>query len=141
PRLMSFRLFGVNVEIQIFFWVMAAILGYLYLPPTIRDPRLMAAYMAIFMLVVLVSILVHEFGHALAFMRHGIRPEITLHGMGGVTSPHVVLPLGRLDNVVIAAAGPMAGFLLAAIFYAILKLAPSAVHSLPMPARYAVAAT
>src|SRR5262249_48515812 len=70
-ELMSFRLFGVTVEIQIFFWVMAGVLGAMYLPPSLRgDWRIGAAYTAIFMLVVLVSVLVHEFGHAFAFMRH-----------------------------------------------------------------------
>jgi Zn-dependent protease len=99
---MSFRLFGVNVEIQVFFWITTVLLAMRHL----SDPSALAIWVA----VVLVSVLVHEYGHAFAVKRHGIEPEIALHGMGGTTSWRQLLPLRRRDLVVISLAGPFAGF-------------------------------
>ncbi len=56
------------------------------------------------------SVLVHEFGHAIAFARHGMRPEIRLHMFGGVTYAQ-----GGLDwkqRIGVSLAGPAAGFVL-----------------------------
>lgn len=119
---MSFRLFGVNVEIQLWFWVMTVMFGWGY-----RDtPILVASWVA----VVLFSVLVHEFGHAFAVMRHRIEPEISLHGMGGTTRWSEILPLSRPAKIIISAAGPAAGFLLGGLIYAVKHLAPELIHRL-----------
>lgn len=76
---------------------------------------------AIAMAVVFVSILVHELGHALAGRRYGARPEISLHGMGGVC----YLPgarFSRKQNILVSLAGPAGGFLLAAVSFAVFIL-------------------
>jgi Zn-dependent protease len=130
---MSFRLFDVNVEIQVFFWITAVLLGY----PILQDAHAPRGSMLVWVLVVLVSILIHEFGHAFAVKRHRIEPEIALHGMGGTTSWRPVLALRRLDMVVISAAGPFAGFLVAGILYATLRFLPGFVIGLPPLARFA----
>src|SRR4051812_41338724 len=80
-RVMSFRLFGVNVEIQLFFWVTAVFFGF----PYVQNPAAPRGALVAWVLIVFVSVLVHEYGHAFAVKRHGIEPEIALHGMGGVT--------------------------------------------------------
>ncbi len=133
---MSFRLFGVNIEIQIFFWLTAGMLGYFRIPNITAHFGLLVVYM----LVVLVSVLTHELGHAFAIMRHRIEPEITLHGMGGTTNWRPVLPLGRVDMVVISAAGPFNGFILAGVVYALTRLAPGLVQGLPVAAQFAIQA-
>ena len=65
--------------------------------------------LALWIPIVLVSILVHEYGHALAIMRHGIEPEIALHWMGGSTTWRQTLPISRFHRVIISLAGPFAG--------------------------------
>ncbi|MBI4703699.1 MAG: site-2 protease family protein [Deltaproteobacteria bacterium] len=129
--MLGFRLFGVPVVIQPGFWLMACALGIDYL----MDPRLPKTAFVIWLGVVLVSIIVHELGHALAIMRHRISPSITLHALGGLTSWHGGGALGRADRIVVSAAGPAAGFLLAALVYAVAALAP---RELPQLVQFAL---
>lgn len=129
---MGFRLFGVDVEIQFGFWLTALLLG--YLGRGSFDP----AWMAVWVGIVLVSVLVHEYGHAFAIKRHQIEPEITLHGMGGTTRWRALLPLKRLDHVIISVAGPFAGFVLAAAAYSFLVLGEDLVRTFHPLARFAV---
>jgi stage IV sporulation protein FB len=70
------------------------------------------------------SLLVHEFGHALMARRFGMAPEILLHGYGGHTS-HSPAQRDR-DDALIVAAGPAAGLLLAAISYLVFTFVPLA---------------
>jgi len=53
------------------------------------------------------SLLAHELGHALVARHFKLRPQILLHGLGGVTG-HERPKSGR-DDALIVAAGPMAG--------------------------------
>jgi Zn-dependent protease len=123
---MRFRLFGVDVQVQMFFWLTAAFLAY----RDLTEGRY--ALVAVWVAVVFVSVLVHELGHAMAIKRHGIEPEITLHGMGGTTSWRPHPSMSRLDHIVISLAGPFAGFALAAVVYAVVRLAPGLVFKLPV---------
>jgi stage IV sporulation protein FB len=115
---LNFRLFGIPVRIHPFFWVIMLLLGPLRSGPKPLVARIVAA---------LVSILMHELGHAAAMRSFGIYPSIVLYGMGGLTIPGAASyrsrepgPNGR---VLISIAGPAAGFGLDAILYAILKFA------------------
>jgi Zn-dependent protease len=80
--------------------------------------------------VVFVSILVHELGHALAFRRYGQHSRIVLHFAGGLTIPEPVywgsgyanVALSPNQQIVISLAGPLAGFLLAALIIFIVML-------------------
>jgi Zn-dependent protease len=123
---MTFRLFGTSVEIQMGFWITAGLLGL----GLLQKPALFAIWVG----VVLVSVLVHEFGHAFAIMRHKIEPEIALHWMGGTTSWRMVLPLRRIHHVIISLAGPFAGFAFAGLIFgarfAAYKLAPETMASI-----------
>ena len=67
-------------------------------------------------LIVTVSLLVHEFGHALAAKRLGLNPRIMIHGLGGTTY-HSHAPNAK-QEAWITFAGPLAGFLLGAAVYA-----------------------
>jgi len=134
---MSFRLFGVNVDIQMGFWINALLLGW---GPSngFSDLRMLALWIPI----VLISILVHEYGHALAIARHGIEPEIALHWMGGSTTWRQTLPISRGHRVLISLAGPVAGFVLAGLVYGftygLARLAPGTYLGLPTLARFAL---
>lgn len=118
---MTFRLFGFDVEIQPFFWVMAFLLGM----PLLQDEG-SKARLVVWVAVVFLSILVHELGHAFAFRRFKVDASIALHGMGGTTYGRVVLPLTRVQNVIISLAGPCAGFLLAGLVYGATRVLPPA---------------
>jgi Zn-dependent protease len=131
---MSFRLFGVNVEIQLSFWITTVLLAL----PDFNDPTVPKASIAVWVAVVLVSVLVHEYGHAFAVMRHRIEPEITLYGMGGLTRYQPLIPLRRLDNIIISLAGPFAGFALGGLLLAAMWIAPGFFARLPQLGRIAV---
>jgi stage IV sporulation protein FB len=113
----KFSVAGVPVRIHPVFWLIAILLGF-----SAGDP----VYIVIWVAVVLISILVHEFGHALAFRALGERSKVVLYGMGGLTIPDSAAwgGLGRpaysaSQRVLISAAGPAAGFLLAAVVFVI----------------------
>ena len=74
-----------------------------------------------------VRILLHELGHAVVMRRFGFQPHIVLHGFGGLTSfgPRSGFGprLGPWGQILISAAGPATGFLLAAILVTGLRAA------------------
>ena len=75
PYDLRFRFLDIPVRIHPLFWLISAVLGF-------RDNNLPAV--AIWVGCVLVSILVHEYGHGLMAKRfHGL-PSIVLYGLGGL---------------------------------------------------------
>ena len=94
-----------------FFWLAGLILG----PRTGGPPVILAWVLAFFL-----GILCHELGHALLMRRRGDLPWITLYGFGGLASSNRVQNMNRgnsdaWQDIFISLAGPLAGFLLAAI--------------------------
>jgi Zn-dependent protease len=79
--------------------------------------------------VVFISVLFHELGHALVGRRFGLSPQITLYSMGGLTSWSEAKEISPAKNLAISLAGPAAGFLLGGICFvagpALLSTAPS----------------
>ncbi len=110
--MIRFRLFSVPITITAFFWLGAILLGL----GDVSGPGLVG--LALWVPVVLVSILVHEMGHAFAVMWHGIGPAVTLHAMGGVTTYDEPVR-GRLNRAIVSLAGPGAGFVLGGLVYAV----------------------
>lgn len=78
----------------------------------------------LWVLVVTVSILVHEFGHALVARYYRLRPGILLHGLGGLCH-HDRATQDRHD-VFIIAAGPGAGLGLGVLTWIVSLIAPPA---------------
>lgn len=107
--MLSFRLFGIPVDVQPWFWMTAVLFQFSLLQ------RGRYAELAVWVLVVFVAVLIHELGHALAVRRHRVQPTITLYWMGGLTTWRAVLPVRRLDGFIISLAGPFAGFLAAGL--------------------------
>ncbi len=117
---LNFTLLGIPVRIHPLFWLVTAALGY--------APNVGAAELLTWMVAVLLSILVHELGHAGVMRAYGLQPWITLYGMGGLTSYDPSRSSGSkgtdtLGQILISLAGPAAGFLLAAVLAAGLLLA------------------
>ena len=102
---LSFRLGKIPVRILPSFFLMTVFLGM-----SAMDMRLVA-----WVLVVFVSVLVHELGHASMGLAFGLEPRIELHAMGGTTSWTTPRELGAARRIAISIAGPGAGFAAGAI--------------------------
>ena len=102
---LKFHLLGVPVRVHPAFWVVSAIMGW-------RENEL--PLVALWIACVFVSIIVHEFGHALMSRRFDASPSVVLWGMGGLchSQGEQQTPLQRLAVVL---AGPGAGFLFCAV--------------------------
>jgi len=109
---LRFRLFGFPVEVQLGFWLLALIIG-------VR-PNRPAVEAVVWLLVIFVSILIHELGHAFVARRYGQQPSIVLHMLGGVTSWRSNDQLGRGRRILVTLAGPGAGFVLGFVAYSVL---------------------
>lgn len=81
---------------------MLAVIGLLIEPTSV--PRV-----AIWTVVGLASILVHEMGHAVVALALGGRPNVQLMGLGGATDPGLVQRPGRFHSALLSLAGPGAG--------------------------------
>ena len=110
---LHFRLLGIPVRVHPFFWVTTVFLG---MGIKKADPKEILVWVA----VVLVSILVHEFGHATMQRWFGGHPRVTLYGLGGLAACDDC-DRTPMRQIVILLAGPGAGFLLAGIVVAVLK--------------------
>ncbi len=107
---MRFRLGKIPVLVQPSFFVMAVVLG-----ASGGDLRVVVAWV----LIVFVSVMLHELGHAAAGLAFGLEPSIELHTMGGTTSWTTRRALSVAKRVTISLAGPCAGFLVAGIVVAL----------------------
>jgi len=93
-----FRLFGFPVAIGVDFLLITLLIGMGTRP---------GAYLLEWLVVVAVSILIHELGHAFAVHSYGITPEIRLWGMGGLTIYGFALPPRK--SILVSLAGPLIG--------------------------------
>lgn len=115
---LRFNIAGFPVRVHPLFWLIAILLG------SGSDNLLM---IPIWIVIVFVSILVHELGHALAFRRYGQPSSILLHFSGGLTIPESMpwgtgyanVSLTPNQHIFVSLAGPFAGFLLAALTLAV----------------------
>jgi Zn-dependent protease len=99
--MIHFSLFGIPVEIQPWFWVTLAILGGGF---GVDSPDALLQ-VALFVMAGAVSVLVHEFGHALTVRGFGSPVRVVLHAFGGYAAfPNAMIGRGR--QFVVAAAGP-----------------------------------
>lgn len=111
--MLRFQLFGFPVRVEWMFWLVCLLLGIGLLEGDGPEPLL---YFAIWTLVVFVSIIWHELGHAFARRKFGApHSEIILYGFGGLCGGPGRFTRGQ--SIMISAAGPLAGFLLGAVIF------------------------
>lgn len=115
-----FNLFGFPVQVLPGYWLLTALLS-------LSSSTVSAAAAFAMMGILFVSVVVHELGHAFAARKLGMTPQITLHAMGGVTTFAPAADLTRGRDVFVSFSGPLAGFLLAATGWGLLRLT----HLLP----------
>lgn len=102
----TFRLAGFPVRVDPSFLLISLLLGWT------ADSTI--TQLVAWVVIVFVSVLVHELGHAVAARRVGAKPIIELYAMGGLTAYRPPRPLSRAEQILISLAGPMAGFVLGA---------------------------
>lgn len=98
----------IPIHIYPLFWVLIFMIGWL------NTSTLMGTL--IWAIVILISVLLHEYGHALSAMLFGQRAEISLVAMGGLTSRqggHVT----KWKEFLIVLNGPLTGILLFLVLY------------------------
>lgn len=116
---LHFKLFGFPVRIHPYFWLIAVLLG-------LRGSSTPPAQLMTWIATLLVSLLVHELGHAFMQRHFGGRPWITLYAMGGLAACDDCDRSTR-SQVLISLAGPVAGFLLALVVVVAVWLAGHAI--------------
>ncbi|WP_224360543.1 M50 family metallopeptidase [Hyalangium versicolor] len=108
---LRFRVAGFPVQVHPLFLLMTLVTG--------TTGWSSPARIAVWFCVVFVSVLVHELGHALMFRRYGHAASISLHGLGGTARSEGGGHLTHRQELWIALAGPLAGFLLGGLVLAL----------------------
>ena len=103
------KLFGIPVKIEVSFFIVVAFLG--------MSRATSAALIVEWIVVVLVSILFHELGHAFAARVFGLSPSIRLYQMGGQTSWQSEINVTPLRHLIISLSGPAVGFVVGAAVF------------------------
>ncbi len=106
PFTLAFSLGSIPVAIEPSFWLVTVLFGW--------SSGLEAALA--WTGVVLISVMLHELGHALTAMAFGSRARIRLYSFGGLTYHE---RLGQRASILTSLAGPFAGFLLGGAILAI----------------------
>ncbi len=119
PYDVQFSVLGVPVRVSWTFWLGCVVLGYNLVDAMDRgfgnDSPGRLALLLMWSACVLVSILIHELGHSLAFRQSGIGSKIVLYHFGGLAIPTNSYSSRRgfggpseASNLWIAFAGPLA---------------------------------
>ena len=105
------RIAGIEVRIHFTFFLLLLFFGWMYA----RQGGAAAAVQGLaFILILFLCVLLHEFGHALAAARYGIKtPDITLLPIGGVARLQR-MPDRPVEELVVAIAGPLVNVVIAA---------------------------
>ncbi len=125
-----FRLGSIPVEVHFFHLVVSALLGWQFFLPSaqVSGPAWLAEHLGdpgnpgyvqavvlgvlAWMLIVFISVLIHELGHAMAYRAFGQQPSIALVSLGGLTWSPEAGKLSWLRRVVVSLAGPLSGLAL-----------------------------
>src|SRR5262245_61996593 len=104
------KVFGIPLSVDASFFMIVGVLG----ANRLARPALLVQWIV----VVFVSVAIHEFGHALVGRAFGLSPQILIYGMGGLTSWSEPRPVTPTRRIAISLAGPMAGFAFWGLCYA-----------------------
>lgn len=105
----------IPILISPFFWFLIIMLGWLNSESVVGT--------AVWAVVIFISVLIHEYGHALTALFFGQESEINLVGLGGLTKRRGA-SLNRWKEFLIVLNGPMAGFALFFLSLYLLKWMP-----------------
>ena len=113
------RIAGIDLKIHGTFFLLLAWIGFVYY----REGGAAAAIDGlIFILLIFLCVILHEFGHALAARRYGIKTrDITLLPIGGLARLER-MPDNPREEVVVALAGPAVNVVIAAALWIVIGL-------------------
>lgn len=106
----SFQVFNFPVNVRWSFFLFTVLIGLSYNNLVL---------LLFWVVVVFVSILIHELGHAIVSNNYGRDPAIELREMGGLTYARRYSLLSYPQEIFISFAGPLAGFIVGGIVYAL----------------------
>lgn len=130
----NFTLLGFPVRVAWGFWIIAAVLGWGWSRGTDQIAIALGAtspgapaLLVVWTFALLLSILVHELGHTIAFRYYGIRSSVVLYHFGGLAIPTSFgswdgarqRNIGPHEQIVISVAGPAAQLGLALVVWVI----------------------
>ncbi len=119
------RIAGTDVKIHATFFLLLAFFAYLYYQ---QGGPAAAVGGVLFVSLVFLCVLLHEFGHALAARRYGIRtPDITLLPIGGLARLERI-PENPKQELVIAIAGPLVNVAIVAVLWTFLGITGGLPH-------------
>jgi Zn-dependent protease len=116
---MSFTLLKIPVHIHPTFWIFL-----LFFTGIIHDPSVKSALIGG---VMFVSLLVHEYGHALTAVYFGTQPTVTLEAFGGKAS-YNARGISKKQEFLITLNGPLLESMLIVVSYAFIKSGIFASH-------------
>ncbi|MHA6267759.1 site-2 protease family protein [uncultured Aliiroseovarius sp.] len=97
------RLFGSQLRVHVTFFLLLGVIGY---AAFIEGGAAAALWTTVFVLLLFVCVIAHEFGHALMARRFGIRtPDVTLLPIGGLARLER-MPEKPAQEIAVALAGP-----------------------------------
>lgn len=111
--MIHFKIFGIPVRVEPFFWVTLAIIG----GAIGASSAAAILQVALFVIAGFISVLVHELGHALTARKFGAYSTITLQAFGGYAA-YSGARFSRPQHFVVTAAGPAVQILLGLGLYA-----------------------
>lgn len=111
----QFQVLNFPVRVHISFFLFTLLLGL-----SLGNVVLIALWVVI----VFFSVLLHELGHAVVADYYGLSPHIELYSMGGLTIPSRYSVLSYPKEILLSFAGPLAGFIMGGILFAILRFGP-----------------
>lgn len=111
-RSMNFKLLNIPVHIHPSFWIFVIFFTNIYQGFSIQN--------CILGLVLIISLLVHEYGHALTALHFGARPTVILEAFGG-RAEYNAFGLTRKQQFFITLNGPLLESLLIVISYGLLE--------------------
>lgn len=108
--MVRFSILGIPIHIRPSFWLVAAII--FPFPFSVLGRSESWPFLGAWLVVVAVSVIAHELGHAVTARRFGAEVDMTLYALGGFTRWATTRPISPWRRVIVAAAGSSTGFVL-----------------------------
>lgn len=116
------RLFGIELRVHATFFLLLAWIG---LMGWSAGGAPAAAISVLYIVILFICVVAHEFGHALMARRFGIRtPDVTLLPIGGLARLER-MPTKPMQEVAVALAGPAVNVVVFLVLWALFGLAPA----------------
>jgi Zn-dependent protease len=112
---LHWRMFGIDVRVHPFFWLMAVMLGWDTVDWGLQ-------YLLLWVVFVFISVLIHELGHVVMGRIFGAHGHILLYAFGGLAIGSSSLP-HRWQRILVLLAGPLTELILVGILLIVLMMA------------------